>query len=106
MDIDDDGDGILDTVEDSNDDGDNDPTTNPTDTDGDGLPNYLDRDSDNDGIFDDIEAQDARNIIAPSDDDQDGNGLDDAFESAPGAGEGLTPIDTENESVADNLEFD
>ncbi|MFZ9004624.1 MAG: cadherin-like domain-containing protein, partial [Robiginitalea sp.] len=43
-DLDDDNDGILDTVEDGN-------------TDGDGLPDSLDIDSDNDGIPDNVEAQ-------------------------------------------------
>ncbi|WP_338039016.1 Ig-like domain-containing protein [Maribacter litopenaei] len=49
-DLDSDNDGILDSFEDLNLDGDNDPATNPTDTDLDGYPDYLDIDSDNDGI--------------------------------------------------------
>mgnify|MGYP002713277376 CR=1 FL=1 len=65
-DIDDDGDGIIDTVEDANLDKDCDPTTNPTDTDGDGIPDYLDLDSDNDGILDNVEAQTTAGYIAPS----------------------------------------
>src|SRR6056297_2512555 len=40
-DIDDDDDGITDIVEDANLDNDFNPATNPTDTDGDGVPNYL-----------------------------------------------------------------
>ncbi|MDC6354736.1 MULTISPECIES: gliding motility-associated C-terminal domain-containing protein [unclassified Robiginitalea] len=100
-DIDDDGDGITDLVEDANTDGDNDPATNPTDTDGDGIPDYLDLDSDNDGIPDRVEAQDATAVLAPSGIDADGNGLDDAFESAPGAGEGLQPVDTESDGIPD-----
>ncbi len=52
-DFDDDGDNVptaaeLDTA---NEDGDNDPLTNPLDTDGDGTPDYLDTDDDGDGIF-------------------------------------------------------
>lgn len=56
FDLDDDNDGILDSAEDANLDGDNDPTTNPTDTDGDGIYNMFDLDSDNDGIPDAMEA--------------------------------------------------
>ncbi|SFR31642.1 gliding motility-associated C-terminal domain-containing protein [Robiginitalea myxolifaciens] len=100
-DIDDDGDGILDILEDANTDGDNNPATNPTDTDGDKIPDYQDPDSDNDGLSDTVEAQRATEIIEPSGVDSDGNGLDDAFESSPGAGEGLIPIDTESDGVPD-----
>lgn len=46
----DDNDGIPAEFEDENTDGDNDPSTNPTDTDGDGLPNYLDDDDDGDNV--------------------------------------------------------
>ena len=100
-DVDDDGDGILDILEDANTDGDNNPATNPTDTDGDNIPDYQDLDSDNDGLPDTVEAQRATDIVEPSGIDSDGNGLDDAFESTPGAGEGLTPIDTESDGVPD-----
>jgi len=65
-DIDDDDDGILDSVEDNNLDGDNNHLTNPTDSDGDSIPNYLDIDSDNDGILDNVEGQLTSNYIAPS----------------------------------------
>jgi hypothetical protein len=51
-DADDDGDGILDTVEQSA----CSPATGSCDTDGDGIPNHLDLDSDNDGINDVAEA--------------------------------------------------
>ena len=57
VDIDCDNDGILDSFEDLNTDGDSDPTTNPTNSDGDLYPDYLDIDSDNDGITDNVEAQ-------------------------------------------------
>lgn len=56
VDLDDDNDGILDVDEDFNEDGDNNPRTNPSDKDGDGIPNYFDLDTDNDGITDYIEA--------------------------------------------------
>ncbi|MCX2719337.1 DUF7507 domain-containing protein [Lentiprolixibacter aurantiacus] len=53
----------------------------PVDTDGDGIPDYRDIDSDNDGILDNIEAQSAGFYEAPSGEDANGNGLDDAYES-------------------------
>jgi gliding motility-associated-like protein len=106
IDIDDDGDGILDNVEDANTDGDNDPSTNPTDSDGDGMPNYLDLDADNDGVLDNLEAQDVLSFVEPSGDDTDGNGLDDSYEQFPGSGDGLSPIDTEGDAVADYVDLD
>ncbi len=48
---DDDEDGIPTNVEDLNLDMDNNPDTNPTDTDGDGIPDYKDADDDNDNIL-------------------------------------------------------
>lgn len=48
--LDDDNDGIPSHVEDANEDGDNDPSTNPTDRDGDGIPDYIDIDDDNDNV--------------------------------------------------------
>lgn len=48
---DDDEDGIPSSVEDLNTDGDNDPATDPTDRDGDGIPDYKDADDDNDNIL-------------------------------------------------------
>jgi len=90
VDVDDDGDGILDTVEGT-----------LTDSDEDGIPNYLDLDSDNDGVLDNIEAQAVLNFIAPSGEDLDGNGLDDAYEF-----DGLTPIDTDSDNVPDYIDLD
>ena len=49
--VEDDDDGIPADVEDANLDGDNNPATNPTDTDGDGIPDYLDADDDNDNVL-------------------------------------------------------
>ncbi len=89
-DIDDDNDGIIDTVEGTG------------DTDGDGLPDYLDLDSDGDGIPDNVEAQASISYIPPSNTDNDQNGLDDAYESAPGAGEGLSPV---NSDGSDSVDF-
>jgi gliding motility-associated-like protein len=105
-DIDDDDDGIIDSIEDANDDGDNDHTTNPTDTDGDGVPNYLDIDSDNDGILDNVEAQTDASFQAPGGIDSDGNGLDDHYEETPGSYGGLIPVDTDEDYVSDYLDID
>ncbi|WP_339841525.1 gliding motility-associated C-terminal domain-containing protein [uncultured Maribacter sp.] len=106
VDIDDDGDGIIDTREDKNLDGDHDHTTSPTDTDRDGVPDYLDVDSDNDGVLDNIEAQASRSFITPSGTDNDKNGLDDAYETAPGSGQGLIPVDTDGDIISDYLDLD
>lgn len=48
--LEDDNDGIPAAFEDENLDGDNDPSTNPTDRDGDGIPDYLDDDDDGDNV--------------------------------------------------------
>ena len=98
-DIDDDNDGILDTVEDANIDNDNNPLTDPTDTDGDGKYNYLDLDSDGDGIPDNIEAQTTIGYISPNF-TYDGNGLDISYSG------GLTPINTDGTDNPDYLDTD
>tara|TARA_B100001750_G_scaffold133631_1_gene106278 strand:+ start:14054 stop:17134 length:3081 start_codon:yes stop_codon:yes gene_type:complete len=104
VDLDDDNDGILDTVEDPNIDGDNDPLTNPYDSDGDGYPNHLDIDSDNDGIPDNVEAQTTDGYIAPNNDDAqtytDNSGVNSAYPS------GLTPVNTDGSDVEDYLDDD
>ncbi len=105
-DIDVDGDGILNTVEDLNEDGDGNYITNPSDQDGDGIPNYLDIDSDNDGLIDNYEAQNPQNFIERSGLDVDQNGLDDIYESSPGMGNGLQPIDTDSDNIPDYLDID
>ncbi len=105
-DLDLDDDGILNSVEDENPDGDNDPSTHPTDTDGDGVPDYLDIDSDNDGIIDNIESQTTAGYIPPSGEDTDGNGLDDAYEETPGSCNGIDPIDTDGDGVDDYVDID
>lgn len=50
-DLDDDGDNVPTSLEINNDDGDDNPFTNPLDTDGDGIPNFLDDDDDGDGVL-------------------------------------------------------
>jgi len=108
-DIDEDDDGIIDTVEDQDEDGDGNYLTNPSDEDGDGIPNYLDIDSDNDGILDTVEAQGNMGFITKSGLDGNGNGLDDAFEQSGMLG--LTPVNTDGvrgvcKPVPDFLDID
>ena len=107
LDIDADGDGIVDTVEaqaegttprmpsgsDADQDGLDDaydPTTggtslNPTDTDKNGVPDYLSLDSDGDGAPDSVEGHDANRDGIPDHKamgtDTDGDGLDDGFDN-------------------------
>lgn len=104
VDLDGDDDGILDSFEDLNLDGDNVASTNPTDTDGDGFPDYLDIDSDGDGIPDNVEAQTSEDYLAPSGIDVNGNGLDDAYESDGSVG--LLPVDTDGDSLPDYVDVD
>jgi hypothetical protein len=75
------------------------------DTDADGLLDALDLDADNDGIPDMVEAQTSQDFLSPIG-DTDNNGLDDAFESSPGAGEGLTPVNTDGAGAADFKDLD
>lgn len=103
-DLDSDDDGIVDSFEDLNLDADNDPTTNPTDSDGDGIADYLDIDSDDDGIPDNVEAQTTSGYIPPSGTDSNANGLDDAYENNGNLG--LFPVDTDGDSLPDYLDAD
>ncbi|WP_179346626.1 hypothetical protein [Winogradskyella ursingii] len=66
IDRDDDNDNVFTEDEDDNEDGDNNPFTNPRDTDGDGIPDYLENDDDDDGTPTRLE-----------DEDEDGNPLND-----------------------------
>lgn len=103
LDLDADNDGIVDTFEDLNIDGDGNPATNPTDTDEDGVPDYLDIDSDNDGIPDNVESQYTYAYIPPSGEDANDNGLDDAYEVD---GVGIFPVDTDGDELPDYLDSD
>ncbi|MEC4003892.1 T9SS type B sorting domain-containing protein [Flavobacterium sp. SUN052] len=69
------------------------------DSDGDGIPDKSDYDSDNDGITDAIEVQGAT-PIAVSNTDANNDGIDDAF------GTGLTPVNSDGDSVPDYLDLD
>ncbi|MDY7395986.1 gliding motility-associated C-terminal domain-containing protein [Aureibaculum sp. 2210JD6-5] len=88
LDIDDDGDGILTSVE------------TDTDSDGDGHPDYLDLDADDDGIPDNVEAQTTADYDNPTGNDTNGDGLDDAY------GTGLTPVNTDGADEPDYLDDD
>jgi hypothetical protein len=93
-DIDDDNDGILDSVENvtyTTSDKTASTTTSAIDTDGDGKLDRVDTDSDNDGIPDAIEGHDANKDgvadVKPSGTDSDADGLDDAFDPDHGGKE-------------------
>jgi hypothetical protein len=59
--------------------------------DADGIFDYQDIDADGDGIVDNIEAQSTVGYTAPSGNDTNGNGLDDAYDPASG-GVYLVPV--------------
>ena len=99
-----DNDGLLDTTEDPNIDGDDNPLTDPADTDNDGIPNHLDIDSDNDGIPDNVEGQTTDGYVAPSGNDTDNDGLDDAYEGSDN--NGIIPVNTDGEDTPDYIDGD
>jgi gliding motility-associated-like protein/uncharacterized repeat protein (TIGR01451 family) len=101
---DDDGDGIIDDFTDLDGDGwdDDHQTTDPVDTDGDGIPDSLDLDSDNDGILD---------IIESGGTDINGDGAIDYFEDENGDGlddtdGGVSPPDTDGDGIDDYQDTD
>ena len=91
VDIDDDNDGILDVVEEP-----------LGDSDGDGRPDSLDIDSDDDGIPDNVEAQPTVGYVPPTGQDDDNDGLDNAYEGS--GDEGLDPENTDGEDLPDYLD--
>ena len=133
LDLDDDNDGILDTVESGGNDpladadGDNIPlylddndsnasigNTNKAielgfDTDGDGIPNHLDLDADNDGIPDNIEAQATGSYIAPittaAAEYLTNNGVNNAYLTTNGGGAGLSPVDSDGNALENLPDF-
>jgi hypothetical protein len=103
--IEDDEDGIPADIEDENLDGDDDPATNPTDRDGDGIPDYIDFDDDGDNVLtstelddDDLDG-DGDPLTNPKDTDMDGipNYLDTDDDN-----DGVLTINEENESQDQN----
>jgi len=95
----DDNDGIPAALEDENLDGDDDPSTNPTDTDNDGLPNYLDADDDGDNVLTKDEDLDKDGDFTNDDTDGDliPNYLDDDDD-----GDNVKTRDEENDSQDQN----
>lgn len=99
-DADSDSDGVLDSVEDRNLDGDDDPTTGPApNTDGLGDPDYLDPDDDGDGMS--TASEDANANGDPTDDDTDGDGIPDYLDPDDG---GPGPGDSDGDMVDDDVE--
>ncbi len=105
-DLDDDNDGIPDTIESAT-------ALNGGDTDGDGIPDSLDLDSDGDGIFDVVESGDPNtaNEDANGDGRVDGavgaNGLLDAAETTPETGVlANNPVDTDSKDTPDYQDID
>ena len=122
LDQDDDGDGTFTSLEDSNQDGDNNPFTQADDLDNDGIASYLDadetsnNDSDGDGILDQVENQGASDLDRDGipnhlDIDSDGDGISDDFEfdgvvnGSQGA-QDKTPLDSDGDSLPDYLDTD
>lgn len=128
-DIDSDNDGIVDVIEfgltaaagtgsingftDANTNGWNDtqettpivPGNTDTASDPSGLADYIDLDSDDDGIVDNIEAQTRATYTAPSGNDTDNDGLDDAYDPNNG-GALITPVNTDGAGNDDYLDAD
>ena len=71
----------------------------PRDYDNDGVPDQIDLDSDNDSILDFYESQ-GINFSLLSNTDANDDGIDDLF------GNGLTPADTDNDGIANYLDYD
>ena len=111
-DADSDDDGIIDIFEDgtltAN------AGTTPVDSNSDALPDYLDLDSDADGIADTIEARPTAAYIGNdgdvSDDDTDGDGVIDIFDSNTVFGGDhanfAAPVDSDADGIADYLDSD
>jgi len=85
-----------------------------TDTDNDGIDDYIDLDSDNDGIPDNVEGQSSSSYIAPSGSgsdmtDDDGDGLDDNYDNntsgVPNSAK-LNPPDSDNDNTLDYFDSD
>jgi len=93
LDIDSDGDGLLDSVE------------LLTDFDADSIPEFRDTDSDGDGITDNVEAQSTALFAAPSGNDTDNDGLDDTYDT-DNSGTAITRVDTDGDGKFDYKDLD
>ncbi|WP_333667295.1 IgGFc-binding protein, partial [Flavobacterium sp.] len=71
----------------------------PLDSDNDGIADQNDYDSDNDSIPDFIESQ-GQNVVALSNVDVNGDGIDDVFNS------GLTPANNDGDTIPNYLDYD
>ncbi len=71
----------------------------PKDSDGDGIADQNDYDSDNDSLIDLVEYQ-GTNVIVLSNIDDNNDGIDDAF------GTGITPADSDSDSIPNYLDLD
>jgi len=71
----------------------------PKDSDGDGVADQNDYDSDNDGVLDFIESQ-GNTIATLSNVDVNADGIDDIF------GNGITPADTDSDTIPNYLDLD
>ena len=111
-DVDSDFDGLMDIFEDGN--LATDTGTAALDSDGDGLEDQLDLDSDADGIADTIEARPTAAYVTNdgdvSNDDTDGDGVIDIFDSNSVFGGGYAnfnlPVNTDGDAFADYLDAD
>lgn len=98
----DDNDGIPAEIEDDNLDEDDDPSTNPKDTDGDGIPDYLDDDDDGDNVPTATENPNYSISSGFADaQDTDGDTTPDYLDTDDD-GDGVLTRDEENESVDQN----
>jgi len=70
----------------------------PLNTDGTGNPDYIDIDADDDGIVDNIEGQTTAGYTAPSGNDSNHNGVDDAYDTN---GAWIDPTDTDSDGLPD-----
>lgn len=81
------------------------------DFDNDGQPDHQDIDSDNDGIVDNVEAQTTTGYIAPSGNDTDNDGVDDAYDPdctpcGSITGVPIVPVNTDGFDGPDYLDHD
>ncbi|SEC17387.1 gliding motility-associated C-terminal domain-containing protein [Tenacibaculum sp. MAR_2009_124] len=109
--IDADNDGIVDTADNDDNDINAGGSTTPTDSDGDGMPDFQDTDSDNDGVSDLIEGGGDPSLDADNDgviDDQtdtDGDGLADSVDPDNGGTAAGTP-DSDGDGLPDYRDLD